>query len=515
MAWSTTFYYEQELRSSYMNNVVKGLIKPGVYNLNAALYTLPYDEISPGSLGLWLRIKKGSTFVFSNGYEVVDGKLKRNLEQLGSYVVKCVAEDDTDIHLATPGGNYSAIFEEAVPGSGVPIAPVIFVYASFTYEDDAVSSSKPNFRLAVPSSNEYLGSNLSYMLPNEDWPQAAEAREESYLLIGALLDNNKQSANYISASNWRDASPYEGRSAWLANHVFTARGLPEYKGAVSKNYGQQLAGILFGREYNKLFITSGSFYYNSILYQIDGQNWKTIYGQGGAASTAVPVSSSGAITDHAYGGYAATTYTKALPTLTADKLLVEFYFLAVRSEYARAVEMDLSAMFSGTGFSVTRRVLPYRIECDAPEGIDFNSMTALSEDFGFSAGTSVVPLDTSILNLERLKSYLQNRNVLMPVVDKMRQAAETASPFLIPSNGETLVPIAVSFRKVNSGGTDMVDAASSISFPVFKDASGTLNTSAVNPSNVLSFFELQASSFAIFSTSLSVQEVFDVLPFLD
>jgi hypothetical protein len=103
----------------------------------------------------------------------------------------------------------------------------------------------------------------------------------------------------------------------------------------------------------------------------------------------------------------------------------------------------------------------------------------------------------------------------MPVVDKMRQAAETASPFLIPSNGETLVPIAVSFRKVNSGGTDMVDAASSISFPVFKDASGTLDTSAVNPSNILSFFELQASSFAIFSTSLSVQEVFDVLPFLD
>lgn len=515
MAWSTTFYYEQELRSAYMNNVIKGLIKPGVYNLNAALYALPYDETSPGSLGVWLRILKGSTFVFSNGYDVVDGKLKRNLSELGSYVVKCVAEDDMDIHLATPGGDYSAIFEETSPGSGITVAPTLFVYASFSYEEDAVSSSTPSFHLAVPSSNEYLGGNASYMLPNEDWLQAAEAREESYLILGVLLDNNKQSANYIAASNWREASPYEGRSAWLTNHVFTARGLPEYKGAISKNYGQQLAGIIFGREYNKLYITSGSFYYNSILYQIDGQNWKSIYGQGTTPSTAVPSSSSGALTDHIYANYAATTFTKSLPTLTADKMLVEILFLAVTSDYARATEIDLDTLFSGSGFAVTRRVLPYRLACTLPAGADLNTMTTLSEEFGFSSGTSIVLLDTSILNLDRLKSYLENRNILMPVVDKIRQAADTASPYLLPSNGETLVPIAISFRQVDSEGADMVDAASSISFPAFDDAAGIADTSAVNPANILSFFELQASSFAVFSTSLSVQEVFDVLPFLD
>ena len=516
MSWSTTFYYEQELRSSYMNNTIKGLIKPGIYNLNAALYTMPYEESAPGSVGVYLRIGKGSTFVFSNGYVVNNGKINRNLDLLGTYLVKCVAETDIDIHIATPNGDYSAILEETVPGSGISKAPVIFVYATFSYKEDAASSVIPNIRLAVPSSNPYLSTEASYMLPNEDQPEVNMAANESYLIIGVLLDNNKQPANYALGNNWRSSGEYNGRSAWLANHVFTGRGLPEYRGAISRNYGQQLPSVIFGSQYNKLYLTSGSFYYNSVIYQIDGQSWKTLYGQGTSPMTAAPDSTSGFLTDHVYSAPEVSTYTKSLPTLSgnASKVIVEFLFLAVKSEYARATSIDLSSLLSSSGaFSITRRFLPFRVICDDTPG-NLDPQTALSTDFGLPS-TNLIPLDISIKNLDRLKSFLNNKNILMPVVDKMRQNAESASPFLVPTNGESLVPVVISFRKINTSGTDIVEAGSSISYPAFTDASGTSGASAVNPANILSFFEIQASSFAIISNSLSVQEVYDVLPFLD
>lgn len=516
MSWSTTFYYEQELRSAYMNNTIKGLIRPGIYNLNAAIYTLPYEETAPDTVGVYLRITKGSTFVFSNGYNVINGKIARNLDLLGTYLVKCVAESDIDIHLATPGGNYSAIFEETFPGSSTTKAPVLFVYASFSYKDDAISSIAPNFKLAVPSSNSYLGAEASYMLPNEDKPEASIASNESYLIIGALLDNNKFSANYAIANNWRIAGEYNGRAAWLANHVFTARGFPEYKGSISRNYGQQLPSIIFDANYNKLHITSGSFYYNSIIYQIDGQTWKTVYGQGAPASVPTPTSSSGFLTDHIYGAIDATTYTKSLPTLAGNenKIIIEVLFLAIKSEYARATQIDLSGLLSQNGnFAITRRFLPYRIICNDSPG-DLDPQTALSAAFGLSS-TNLVPLDVSILNLNRLKAFLYNKNILMPIVDKMRQNADTASPYLLPSSGESLVPVMISFRTINATGTDIKEAGSSISYPMFTDSVGTANASAVNPANILSFFEIQSSSYVVLSTSLSVQEVYDVLPFLD
>jgi len=515
--WSTTFYYEQELRSSYMNNMIKGLIKPGIYNMNAALYTLPGTIGYEGQQGIWLRILAGTTMVFSNGYDSVDSKLVRNLDSIGSYVVKCVANVDMDFHLAKPQVSYSAVFEEAEDNPGVSKAPVLFVYASFKYDEEAAGSTEPLFKLAVPSSNTYLGSNLAYKLPNEDLDGASAEPETSYLIIGTAIDNGKLSAVYTAGTDWRNEAPYDGREAWLSNHIFTARSLPEYTGAISKNYGQQLSAIAFGPNYNKLYMTSGHFFYNSILYSVDGQEWKTLYGQGAAPNATVPASISGGITDHIYSTAEATAFTKEALSLTgnANKVYMEFLFLAVRSEYANATTINIDELLEGSSLATTRRFIPYKVVCTAPAGVDFNTATALSEALRFTLGTSIVPLDTSVLNINRLKSFFYNRNILLPVVDKMRQAADTASPYLLPDNGQSLIPVAVSFRKVDGTGTDFTDLQSSKTFAQFGDAAGALGASACNPANILSFFEMQASSFAIFSTALAVQEVYDVLPFLD
>ena len=135
--WSTTFYYEQELRSAYMNNLLKGMLNPGIYNMNAAIYTK--DNTNPNEQGVWLHIEPGAQLVFSNGYKVVNNLLERDLSSLGSYLVKCVAEQPVDIHLASIGADNTAIFQSIGAGRTESIAPVIFVYASLRYVEDATS----------------------------------------------------------------------------------------------------------------------------------------------------------------------------------------------------------------------------------------------------------------------------------------------------------------------------------------------------------------------------------------
>jgi len=87
MSWATTFYYGQELRSLYMNNMINGLIRPGLYNIDATITTVS-NEVTGFSPGIYLRLKAGSTFVFSNGYDVSEGNTyTRNLDKIGTYVV--------------------------------------------------------------------------------------------------------------------------------------------------------------------------------------------------------------------------------------------------------------------------------------------------------------------------------------------------------------------------------------------------------------------------------------------
>ena len=74
-SWMTTFIYEQDLRSYYMNNILYSLIHTGVYNANISIST------SNGVMSL--NIKKGTTLVFSNDYvnikkEIESGKTEFN-----------------------------------------------------------------------------------------------------------------------------------------------------------------------------------------------------------------------------------------------------------------------------------------------------------------------------------------------------------------------------------------------------------------------------------------------------
>ena len=75
-SWMTTFIYEQDLRSYYMNNILYSLLHTGVYNADLSISS--YNGI------LFLNIKKGTTLVFSNDYVDIKKEVEEADNTLGS-----------------------------------------------------------------------------------------------------------------------------------------------------------------------------------------------------------------------------------------------------------------------------------------------------------------------------------------------------------------------------------------------------------------------------------------------
>jgi hypothetical protein len=270
-----------------------------------------------------------------------------------------------------------------------------------------------------------------------------------------------------------------------------------------------------------MFLTPGQFYYEGTLYSVAGTSWKEIYGQGVAVKASNPNSLSGSITDGKYNTESSNNYTEDNTidfTNNAGKLVVEFLFMGLQSEYSRGgagegIYPSLNTLF--TSNDIAKKLLPFRIICDDPGTVNFNTLstdvlTDIKKAFPTLDG-SVIPLDVSVFNIRRLKKMLTNKNIVLKVIDLMRQLGETQSPFLTAPVGDSLLPLMVSFRKINAEGTGYEDAASS--HQAVADSLGNKH-SAVNPSNVLSFFELQSSGYTIQSANTAASETYTTLPFL-
>ena len=106
-AWSTTFFYAQDLRSLYMNGLLTNIVKPGIYNPNMAVFAIDTSTDSASNpsnnsilrntpQGLYLYIKKGTTFIFSNNYRYTNNKdVVRDMKSTGSFIIKSTTLDDT------------------------------------------------------------------------------------------------------------------------------------------------------------------------------------------------------------------------------------------------------------------------------------------------------------------------------------------------------------------------------------------------------------------------------------
>ena len=214
--WQFSFHYEQDLRSKYMNHILSGVLQPGIYNAGIELvhYQAPIssEEDSTKVNGWYLFIKKGTTFVFRNGYKVVDADstitIIRDLDSLGSYTIKCTAQEDMYSPILAPTATTSS-------GSS-PINIDLsnrFVVAKVAYdEEESTGFIAPSFSLVTANEagtgfNELSRDVSEYSIP--DGRTSISGSKVSWLMIGRLNLVHLDKDNNISGN-------------------FVARGLPEY-----------------------------------------------------------------------------------------------------------------------------------------------------------------------------------------------------------------------------------------------------------------------------------------------
>ena len=274
--WHTTFYYEQELRSLYMNQVLSGLVKPGIYNANFSLVTIPNTTSGSSDLkgGLYVYIKKGSTFIFSNYYKkvstnfLIDGNidskdvLERSFEYPGTVVIKCVAEDDMCIPLVLLDGTGSPTSAaKYLLGADVTsqddniVKKPYYIVAKYVYNPTENSGyTAPNFEAHVLRENfanidindsDYKGTDSYYFIPTDNsltqepypLPDGATrylgvgedaAENVSYLILGKV--NPINSNTFCSGTNgWKgNEMGYPTYVQYVKEHTFVSRGLPEF-----------------------------------------------------------------------------------------------------------------------------------------------------------------------------------------------------------------------------------------------------------------------------------------------
>ena len=148
--WQFSFHYEQDLRSKYMNHILSGVLQPGVYNAGIELvhYQTPNSGEDKTQVNGWyLFIKKGTTLVFRNGYKIKDNGNKstiiRDLDSLGSYTIKCTAQEDM----------YSSRLAPTTTTTNTNINTDLsnyFVVAKVAYdEEESTSFTAPSFSLVT------------------------------------------------------------------------------------------------------------------------------------------------------------------------------------------------------------------------------------------------------------------------------------------------------------------------------------------------------------------------------
>ena len=145
MSWDLTFIFEQELCSKSMNDILRGVIRPGVFNPNMYLYT----KDNGNTPGVYLKILAGTTLVFSNGKKITAGIHNRDLDDIGEYVIKAVATADIDeLLMATESA--TALFS-SVGGNGAPYAPILYVGAEYLYDPDVAGNTSISITIYRPN----------------------------------------------------------------------------------------------------------------------------------------------------------------------------------------------------------------------------------------------------------------------------------------------------------------------------------------------------------------------------
>lgn len=487
MSWNTTFYYEQDLRSLYMNGLLNSSFRPGIYNGDIGIYTRAGGD----DAGIYATIKKGTTLIFSDGYVAVNGKYERDPDSVGSYLIKCVAGEDETVQLASLNGTGGDAATTLIGnGSSVNANRKIFITAVMNYKpDEATQQHAPLFYLVIKNENASSGDGYftevsgSITIP-DGMTTLPTTGVVSYLFMG-MLGLNKDTS-YGTSGRW-DAGKSD---LWIQDHFFTSRGLPDYRQNLI-DMGSSTPDLVMSPNCSSLYIDAGSFYEGTNVYDIS-TSWLDAYTIR-SSTFPTPTSANGYQFVDLEENYSKTT-TQQLSEVSSDlKVLMDVVFLATTNKVSGSTA-DFKQLFNGTTFNVAPAVKHIRIASNtAATSDDWNPGRSTSEFAGTS--TPSLGIDCGKYNLSRLTNLIKGKNIIPAIIDTLR-----VNGFFEADAGTSLIPVALIFRGYDSTNSKYVDGVSS--------------ATTVHAGNILSFADIQFKSSKFESFKLEDPNVFSILPIL-
>lgn len=558
-SWMTTFIYEQDLRSYYMNNILYSLLHTGVYNADIS--------ISSSSGILFLNIKKGTTLVFSNDYVDIkkeveeaentlvpdtsstiigrsfNGKSKVSYGRKGESkvsLIKCVALEDMVLRLNYLGAlnSLNASTEDRhISANGFNKSVYIYAVIRYSADGTAYSFIKPEFRLLINNdsySSDYKKEEsvesryfYKFMPPTKGTVGKLEvddgnppdgvdsesfstsARMVNWLMLGIINPIDRE---------WSSSNEYSFDGNWYKNHVFTGRGIPEYRYSLSLGKEILSPEIMFDtpcmRKSGERFVNDHKIGYKKIYLDADriinnGRiysstiDWRQFYSVG------------------PFNHISEIQNNTSSETQKLNPKLVELSFPSIKElkEYIEDKTKDYIGDFvvydvvfacsrnnitnsNGTLSERKLNLISYRgytNEGNVCQYFDKN----LYEDNPSSSESRELYLDISSHNVDNLIGAVTNRDFLSIAIEGLRKDGK-----LDPnSNGESLIPVCIIFR------------------PFYKEANGVVKPigipegedylDCINPVNVLSYFDIAYKMTELNPITVKAQDAFTVIPVMN
>lgn len=505
--WSTSFFYKQDLRSYYMNNLLNESFRPGIYNPDMYIYA--------DSKGIYLVIKKGTTFLFSNGISYKNNFYLRDLEDpttYGDFLIKCFAEEDIKTDLLSIDNDYAYSYLGDASKT-LTSASSIYVFAKLDYDkEDELGSSRgkePTFFLGLYNQEkdtfEFKG--MSDQIIYKSSTQSSFV-STSYLMLGVIQFASASGSipSYLNTNSWSSNHNYD---KWNKEHVFIGRNVPDYRNdlTLSKSVkcpeiletsSEENKGVSFKKIYLDLPFTSVS---GNIFKTSAEVNWKNLG----------DMKSEGTI--DSTGGISVSLDPVDLSSVKGNQVLVtDFIYIPSSFRVSDTDEENNRDVYEDSSLEPELKCYRFLSENslalenlkslkDLSDNAQKNTKTEEGNLSDLASGLICVPLDIGKGNQQRLQEFIANKNIIPSIINKMRHDEEITSSELT-----SFVPVALIFRKMKKEGD---------SWKTMDEGENITGLNGFNPSNVLSFFDLQFKSTHINNISLNYEDVFTVLPTLE
>ena len=449
--WMINFIHEQDLTSHYMNNTLTGLLHPGIYNANIAVY---YDS-SVTNPSLHVLLKKGTTLLFSNEY--VGGKdgttpCRRNFTNTSLSSWETITSDSSNKVLI----KYTAQFDVDLSTKDITLTSdevyseelFLFLKVDSSINSDATSPTLYVAKINTDSMTDYAKDFVYEILGETD-------NDKKYFIPDGALKYNFNNTYTRSPEEYcflclgviRDLNP----TSKLTNFTFTTRGLPEYGYSMIATNNSKYPDLIFSRN-----ITSTADSSNTTesmqFYGADIRNIliKNTFCKGfGTIATK--------------SGHDDNTWFTAYKQKNTNPITVGNGWTAVYG-YVKGTEIKYGKVSLA---SLNKITIP-------------SNSTDLEKKWGTSK--KVVPLDSCEYNVSRFLSYIKNVDVWSYVIGELHKSADA-------NDINDIFPVALVYKKEDED--------------------------FVNPNNVLSYFDLYYKSSSINIYNGSMNNIFHVIPILE